>query len=89
MEFSFDASNVCGRIMPRFIRANQQPEGEDESFASDQEHAELVARVQAYAAPLTPDPDSPLSPREQLVKGVTRPGGPAQPRRRVRYGSSR
>ena len=71
--------------MARFVRANQEPEPEGETFASDGEHPELVARVQAYSAPLVPDPDSPLSPREQLEKGVTRPGRTVQPRRRMRY----
>jgi hypothetical protein len=71
--------------MPRFTRADQQPEADQDSFASDSEHPDLVARVRAYCAPLLPDPDSPLSPHDQLVNGVTRPSRIATPRRRPRY----
>jgi hypothetical protein len=70
--------------MPRFIRADQEPERDRDSYASNDAHPELIARVKAYSAPLEPDPDSPLSPHDQVVKGVTRPSR-AQPRRRVRY----
>jgi hypothetical protein len=71
--------------MPRFIRSDQQPEDEQDKVVSDEEHAEMLARVRAYAGAMTPDPESPLSPREQLVRGVTRPSRVPPPRRRRRY----
>jgi hypothetical protein len=76
--------------MPRFIRSKTEPEFErepehDDLAPSDEDRVEMLERVQAYAAPLTPDPESPLTPREQLVNGITRPGRPAPPRRRARY----
>jgi hypothetical protein len=70
--------------MPRFIRADQSPEEEPGESLSDDERAEMLARVHAYSAPLKPDPDSPLSPHDQVLKGVTR-ATRATPRRRARY----
>jgi hypothetical protein len=75
--------------MPRFIRSKTEPEierePEQQPLPSEDQRVEMLERVQAYAAPLTPDPDSPLSPRDQLVKGITRPGRQMPPRRRTRY----
>ena len=69
--------------MPRFIRSDHESQDDTDNFASDHEHRELVDRVNAYATPLTPDPDSPFSPREQLVKGITRPRRTVAQRRRL------
>jgi hypothetical protein len=59
--------------MPRFVRG--QPEGEagDHGLASSSEHRELIALVNSYCEPLVPDPESPLSVREQHLKGICRP----------------
>jgi hypothetical protein len=71
--------------MPRFTRADQQPEDDRAPSLSNEEHAEMLARVHAYSAPLEADPDSSLSPHDQVLKGVTRPRANATPRRRARY----
>jgi hypothetical protein len=59
--------------MPRFIRAEEDPELERDPFITDEEHRELVSRVQAYCRPMVPDPDNPSSVREQHLTGITRP----------------
>jgi hypothetical protein len=59
--------------MPRFIRETREPEGNQDEYVADEQHPELVALVNAYATPLVPDPQSPLSAREQHLTGIVRP----------------
>jgi hypothetical protein len=59
--------------MPRFIRAEGNPEIERDPYVTDEEHRELVVRVKAYCRPLVPDSDSALSVRDQHLTGIVRP----------------
>jgi hypothetical protein len=59
--------------MPRFIRTEGEPEIERDRVAARGDHRELVARVQAYCVPLVPDPENPLSARDQHLGGMVRP----------------
>jgi hypothetical protein len=59
--------------MPRFIRSDEDSEFERDPVITDEEHRELVSRVQSYCRPLAPDPESPLSPRDQHLAGIVRP----------------
>jgi hypothetical protein len=61
------------RGMPRFIRAKDDPEIERDPFVTDEEHRELVMRVQAYCRALVPDPESALTVRDQHLVGIVRP----------------
>lgn len=59
--------------MPRFIRAQDEPEPERDAYVNDEEHRELVSRVRFYCQPLVPDPESQLSIRDQHLAGIVRP----------------
>jgi hypothetical protein len=59
--------------MPRFIRTEGEPEIERDPFVTDEQHRELVTRVQAYCRPLVPDPQSDLTARDQHLAGIVRP----------------
>jgi hypothetical protein len=59
--------------MPRFNRAHQEPEVDQDTYVTDEKHPELVGLIQAYSSPLVPNPDSPLSVREQHLVGIVRP----------------
>jgi hypothetical protein len=59
--------------MPRFVRGQPEGEADDQGLASSAEHHELIELVNAYCEPLVPDPQSPLSAREQHLAGICRP----------------
>jgi hypothetical protein len=55
--------------MARFVRHNADMAVDDDSSAGGEAHPDLVARVQAYCQPMVPDRASPLSLREQHLRG--------------------
>jgi hypothetical protein len=61
--------------MSRFVRGQQEQESDDhhDGRSSHEEHPELVALVRHYSEPMTPDPQSRLSVREQHLVGIVRP----------------
>jgi hypothetical protein len=59
--------------MPRFTRADQGPQPDPDAYVKDEPHPELVGLIKAYSSPLVPDPDSPLSAREQHLIGIVKP----------------
>jgi hypothetical protein len=55
--------------MARFVRRDADAGADDDRFADDSEHPDLIERVQAYCRPMVPERDSALSLREQHLRG--------------------